>query len=121
MGYFSTTCRWFVERRVEKKMKYNKLIRDRIPEIIVEKGQIPVTHIAEEKEYWEKLKDKLLEEVNEFIKDNNKEELSDILEVIDSICKFKGYDLEKIKKIQEKKKLKRGSFDKRIILDEVKE
>lgn len=102
-------------------MKYNKLIRDKIPEIISGKGEILKTHIAEEKEYWEKLKEKLLEETNEFLEDSNKEELADILEVIDSICKFKGYAMKDIKNIQEKKRLKRGGFDKGIILDEVKE
>ena len=102
-------------------MKYNKLVRDKIPGIIKESGKIPIVHIAEEEEYWEKLKEKLIEEVNEFLKENNDEEISDILEVIDAICKFKKFDKKEIDKMQKQKAEKRGRFDKKIILDEVKD
>jgi len=101
-------------------MKYNKLVRDKIPEIVKEKGQIPITHIANEGEYWKKLKEKLREEVDEFLVDSNEEELADIWEVIESICEFKKFDNKKIVDIKNKKKEKRGSFKKRIILDEVR-
>jgi predicted house-cleaning noncanonical NTP pyrophosphatase (MazG superfamily) len=98
--------------------KYNKLIRDKIPEIIIAAGAKPITHIADDEEYWEKLQAKLLEEANEFIEDNNMEEIADVLEVIDAICKYKGYSKEEIIKIQTTKRDKRGGFDKKIILDE---
>lgn len=100
-------------------VKYNKLVRDKIPEIIKGKRKIPKTHIADDKEYWEKLKDKLTEETNEFFKENNEEELADILEVIEAIFKFKKYDKKKIEEIKKEKVNKRGGFDKKIILDEV--
>jgi len=99
-------------------MKYNKLIRDKIIEIIKEKGEIPITHIAEDEEYWIKLKEKLSEEVNEFLEDSNEKELADILEVVDAICDFKKINKEDLKK---EKFEKRGGFNKKIILDEVKD
>ena len=102
-------------------MKYNKLVRDKIPEIIKKKNLIPMTHLANDKEYWERLKEKLLEETKEFIKESNEEELADILEVIDAVCKFKNFDKDKVEEIKKQKAEKRGGFKKRIILDEVKE
>ena len=99
-------------------MKYNKLVRDRIPEIIRQKGDTPVTHIADDKEYWEKLKEKLLEEVKEFKKDETEEELADILEILDAVIEYKKFDKDEIENIKEEKAEKRGTFNKRIILDE---
>src|SRR3972149_9661365 len=100
-------------------MKYNKLVRDKIPEYIKSKGKVPITHIADETEYWQKLKEKLQEEVNEFLKDGNIEEIADILEVIDAIANYKKFSREDIGRIKEKKAEERGRFKKKIILEEV--
>ena len=89
-------------------MKYNKLVRDKIPGIIKKKGETSIFHTANKKEYWEGLKQKLKEEVEEFLRKPNEEELADILEVIYAICEFK-----KIKKKE------RGGFEKKIILEEI--
>ncbi len=102
-------------------MKYNKLVRDKIPEIIKKKGETPLTHIASNEEYWKKLKEKLSEEVDEFLNEDNKEELVDVLEVIDAICYFKGLSKEELNVIKKEKQKKRGGFKDRIILDEVKD
>ncbi len=99
-------------------MEYNKLVRDKIPEYIKTKGGIPITHIADEAEYWQKLKEKLSEEVEEFRKDENTEEFADILEVLDAIVNYKGFDRNEIQKLKEKKAEERGKFANRIILDE---
>ncbi len=48
-------------------MKHNKLVRDRIPEIIKKHGDAATTHVANSEEYWQKLREKLEEEVNEFL------------------------------------------------------
>lgn len=100
-------------------MKYNKLVRDKIPEILKGKRKKAVIHIANDEEYWKKLKEKLNEEVNEFVKDSNEEEIADIIEVINAICKYRKFDKNKLDYIKKEKAEKRGRFDKRIILDEV--
>ena len=99
-------------------MKYSKLVRDKIPEYIRKKGGVPVTHSADNAEYWEKLKEKLLEEIEEFKKDENVEELADILEVLDAIADYKGFGRTEIERIKKEKAKERGVFKKKIILEE---
>ena len=99
-------------------MKYNKLVRDKIPEYIRGKGETAVTHIADEAEYWQKLKEKLLEEIDEFTKAENADELADILEVLDAIIDYKQFDRAEIASLKAAKAEKRGKFQDRIILDE---
>jgi len=99
-------------------MKYNKLVRDKIPEYIRKKGGNPITHIADDAEYWQKLKEKLIEEMEEFKKDENIEEFADLLEVIDAIADYKKFDRNEVKNVREKKAAERGKFEDRIILDE---
>lgn len=83
-------------------------------------GKMPITHLASDEEYWKKLKEKLQEEVNEFLKENSLGELADILEVVYAIrdLKFKEEDLEITRK---KKQEEIGAFKEKIILDEVKD
>ncbi len=101
-------------------MKYNKLVRDKVPEIITNKGSVPITHIASDAEYGQKLNEKLQEEVTEFLKDSNEEELADILEVIYAICDYKKIDRNKLETLRKKKAEERGGFKLKIILDEMK-
>ncbi|MFB6182041.1 MAG: nucleoside triphosphate pyrophosphohydrolase [Candidatus Magasanikbacteria bacterium] len=70
-------------------MSIDKLVRDKIPEIIKEDNKTPETHEADTEELWEKLKDKLEEETQEFVEDETPQELADILEVILAICEYK--------------------------------
>lgn len=95
------------------------MVRNKIPEIIRNNdGKDPKIHFAGEEEYWEKLKEKIFEEVNEFLESENKEELADILEVIYAIAKFKEYNIEDIENIRKIKAETRGGFDKKIILEQ---
>jgi len=99
-------------------MKYNKLVRDKIPEYIKSKGGKPITHIADDGEYWQKLEEKMQEEVNEFIQAENIEEMADVLEVIDAIIEFKKFDKNELQKVKNKKADERGKFKDKIILEE---
>lgn len=101
-------------------IRYNKLVRDRIPEIIEARGVKSTIRIAEENEYYQKLQEKLEEEVREFLSsdENGKiEEIADILEVLYAICDAKGVSREEIEKIRAQKEKERGRFQKRIILE----
>jgi len=77
-----------------------------------------VSHIADEDEYWQKLKEKLEEEIKEFNEAENIEELADIFEVLDAVIDFKKFDKKEIDEAKRLKVEKRGGFKKRIILDE---
>lgn len=98
--------------------KYNKLVRDKIPEYIRSRGGKPIFHVASQSEHWKKLKEKLCEEVEEFLKEENMEELADILEVLDAIVDYKKFSRKKILTIKKRKAKERGKFKKGIILEE---
>ena len=98
---------------------YNKLVRDKIPEIIIENGKQPITYVASEQEVKEMLYKKLIEELGEFKETPIEEELADILEVIDGIAKVFNLDMNKVKNIKLDKKEKRGGFEERIFLEKV--
>ncbi len=101
------------------KQVYNKLVRDRIIEIIEKKGEEPTYHTLSNKEYLAELHKKLFEEANEFIEQDDKEELADVLEVLYAIAKIKKIDLNEVEKIRLEKHQKRGGFDKKIFLETV--
>lgn len=99
-------------------MKYNKLVRDHIPDIIQAKGERVISHTANEVEYEQKLSEKLIEEATEFAHDPSVDELVDVLEVIDAIIAHRNFNSEEVTRVKLEKRDKRGGFEKRIILDE---
>ena len=97
-------------------MVYNKLVRDKIPEIIEKQGQKPNIRIMEEEEYILALEQKLDEEVGEFHRDKNTEELADILEVVFALAKTLDCSVDELMQVYQKKHDARGGFEKRIFL-----
>ncbi len=100
---------------------YNKLVRDKIPEIIKKDGEMPFIRILNDEEYKEELKKKAKEEVEELLlaKDNSElaKEIGDVLEVLEHIEKAFGLNKEEILKIKDERKQKRGGFNKKIFLE----
>ena len=98
-------------------MSEPKLVRDRIPEILSGMGLAPVTRVASSDEYWLSLRQKLQEELDEFLDSESAEELADILEVIDAVCEHKGITSDALQDLKERKRGERGGFKGRIILE----
>ncbi len=99
--------------------KYNKLVRDRIPEIIEASGKTCVTEILSDEEYLKMIDVKLDEELAEYHQDQNIEELADLTEVIHSAVLARGYTLEDLERVRAEKATKRGRFQRKILLKEV--
>lgn len=104
-----------------RSIAYNKLVRDRIPEIIESSGKTCSTEILSPEEYLRMLDAKLDEELAEYHKDQTIEELADLLEVIHAAAIARGYTLVDLEQIRAEKAAKRGGFEKRILLKEVYE
>jgi predicted house-cleaning noncanonical NTP pyrophosphatase (MazG superfamily) len=93
-----------------------KLIRDNIPQIIRSKGLEPVIYTASTEEYGTLLRDKLREDVEEFLaSDNDPTELADILEVLYALAEQAGIDRQQLEKLRAAKAEERGGFANRII------
>lgn len=100
---------------------YNKLVRDRIPEIIEASGKSCVTEILPDEAYLRMLDTKLDEELAEYHADQNIEELADLMEVIRACAVARGYTIERLEQVRAEKAAKRGGFEKKILLKEVTE
>ena len=100
---------------------YNKLVRDRIPEIIEASGAACRTEILSDEKYLEMIDAKLDEELAEYHKDQNVEELADLLEVIRAATLARGYSLDELEAVRANKYDKRGGFEQKILLIEVQE
>lgn len=102
---------------------YNKLVRDRIPEIIEKTGKTCTTRMLDEKEYIEEMCKKTGEELTEYVEaetqEHKVEELADLLELISALAQHEGVTLEDVEKVRKEKVEKRGGFGERIFLIEV--
>ena len=100
---------------------YNKLVRDKIPEICRNDNEIPTTRILNDQEYLKELNNKLQEELKEYLQSGEVEELADLEEVLRAILDVKKISYDEFEKIRNAKVEKRGAFKERIYLENVKE
>lgn len=100
-------------------MKFNKLVRDRIPEIIELSGKTCAIEVLSDEEYLKMIDCKLDEELAEYHADQNIEELADLLEVIYAAARARGYTIEQLESVRLEKVERRGAFAKKILLKEV--
>ncbi|MFH1451319.1 MAG: nucleoside triphosphate pyrophosphohydrolase [bacterium] len=108
-----------------KSIKYNKLIRDKIPEIIKKKGAVPEVSCLSDANFIKELKKKLIEEAQEVQGAKNKKdllnEIVDVLEILMNIAKIKKFNWKNIENKRKIKKLERGGFNKKLFLKQVQE
>lgn len=100
---------------------YNKLVRDKIPEIIRTSGKGCKIRELNNDEYLIELNKKLQEELNEYYESGSVEELADIAEIIYAIAKHKGVSREGFEKVRREKAEERGGFDRKLFLVGVSE
>jgi len=102
------------------KKTYNKLIRDKIPEIILNSGKKPTVKVLNKKQFKEELKNKLVEEAKELSCASGKKEivneLADISELVEWICREYKIEKRDLLKCKKDKNLKRGSFKDKLFL-----
>lgn len=96
--------------------KFNKLVRDKIPEIIEGSNRKCETVILDQEQYTQELKKKLMEEIQEYLEAQNIEELADILEVVFALAKVHGTTEQELLTVRDQKLEERGGFDNRIFL-----
>lgn len=99
--------------------KYNKLIRDRIPEIIRSSGRNPQVRTLQEAEYIAKLQEKLSEELTEYQQDHSIAELADLVEVVQALVEARGLTWQEFERIRQEKQAERGAFKQRLLLESI--
>ena len=100
--------------------RYDKLVRDRIPEIIRKSGKEPETEVVPQAEAIEYLARKLREEADEYLESREAEELADVLEVVYALAAETGLTLADLEALRARKAAERGAFHQRIVLKAVR-
>ncbi|KRE70884.1 nucleoside triphosphate pyrophosphohydrolase [Paenibacillus sp. Soil750] len=103
---------------------YNKLVRDKIPQIIEANGKKAVYKVLSDAEHAVMLNKKLHEEFLEYTNANEEdkvEELADLVEVVYAILESKGVSFEEFEKVRLAKREERGGFKEKLFLINVDE
>ena len=101
-------------------IRYDKLVRDRIPKIIRASGKTCTTEVLSDEAYLRMIDAKLDEELAEYHQEQNLEELADLLEVLRAVI-ARGFTLDELESVRAQKAAKRGGFAQKILLKEVVE
>jgi predicted house-cleaning noncanonical NTP pyrophosphatase (MazG superfamily) len=108
-----------------KKKTYNKLIRDKIPEIIAKNGAIPKVSVLDDERFKVALREKLVEEAKELLETKTDEEilkeLSDVFQLLELIALNNNTTIAEVERQKEKRKIERGGFEKKLFLEYVDE
>ena len=103
-----------------KEIIYNKLVRDRIPEIIEKSGKQCETEILSDEMYLEMIDKKLDEELAEYHKNQNPEEWANPVQVIYTAAEVREFTVGQLEQIHLWKKAQRGAFRKKLPLMEIR-
>lgn len=95
---------------------YEKLVRDRIPEIIEAQGEVPLVEILDGEAYRRCLDQKMQEELEEYLEDGSMEELADLIEVIRAAIAARGCTWDEVEALRTAKAQRNGAFEKRLFL-----
>lgn len=98
-----------------------KLVRDRIPDIIQEDGQEPLTEQVPDADVMQHLADKLVEEAEEFRESKDVEELADLVEIVDRCLREEDTTWRQLQQLRNEKKQERGGFEENIVLRDIED
>jgi len=104
---------------MKKHTVHNKLVRDKIPEIIEASGKTCITEVLSKDAYMQALDEKLSEELAEYQQSKSLEELADLLEVMGAVVRARGYTWDDLTRVRKEKRAQRGAFEQRVFLKEV--
>ena len=93
-----------------------KLVRDRIPDIIRDSGNEPMVRVASEEERDLLIREKIVEESRELLTSGSLEEVADIIEAILGLLSYRSVTWSEIEELRLKKKEERGGFDEGFVL-----
>lgn len=97
-------------------MTTEKLVRDRIPDIIRADGRECDCRTVDGEEYRRRIMEKLDEEVGELRESGSIEEMADVLEVMIAMAAMDGHTLDDILRAAEEKRAARGGFAKGYVV-----
>lgn len=101
-------------------IRYDKLVRDRIPEIIEAHRQHCQVRVLNDEEYAQRLDEKLAEELAEYQESGDVEELVDLVELVRAIISYRRMSWEEFEQMRVRKHIERGGFTAGLFLESVK-